>query len=263
MGSKASTEHFGSTALQAAWRRVLRARVTGRFSASKAWQSLYGPLVACPDARLVLGQIGQSLDGRIATSTGHSHYINGYTAIVHLHRLRALVDAVVVGVGTAVADDPALTVRHVEGTSPCRVVIDPSGRTPFEARLFAPDGCRRLMVTRAGTRIRLPDGVELVPITPDENGALPPGRILHALAARGLHRILIEGGAATLSRFLDARCLDRLHIAVAPLIIGAGPMGLTLAPLDRLDAALRGPARCHPLGEDMLWDVELAAAPRD
>lgn len=263
MGSKAQTEHLGPAALQAAWRRVLRARVTGHLTASKAWQALYGPLVARPDARLVLGQIGQSLDGRIATSTGQSHYINGHTAIVHLHRLRALVDAVVVGVGTAVADDPALTVRHVEGTSPCRVVIDPSGRTPFDAKLFAPDGCRRLMITRAGTRTRLPEGVELVPIMPDSDGVLPPARILDALVARGLHRILIEGGAATLSRFLDARCLDRIHIAVAPLIIGAGPVGLTLAPIDRLDEAVRGPARCHPLGEDMLWDVELAAASRD
>jgi riboflavin-specific deaminase-like protein len=211
----------------------------------------------------VVGQIGQSLDGRIATSTGQSHYINGHEAIVHLHRLRALVDAVVVGVGTAVADDPALTVRHVEGTSPCRVVIDPAGRTPFESKVFAPDGCRRLVVTRVGTRTRLPDGVESVPILPDASGALPPGLILEALVARGLHRILIEGGAATLSRFLDARCLDRLHIAVAPLIIGAGPLGLTLAPIDRLDAALRAPARCHPLGEDMLWDVALGAVRQD
>jgi riboflavin biosynthesis pyrimidine reductase len=109
----------------------------------------------------------------------------------------------------------------------------------------------------------LPDGVESVPILPDASGALAPDRILEALVARGLHRILIEGGAATLSRFLDAPCLDRLHIAVAPLIIGAGPLGLTLAPIDSLDAALRGPARCHPLGEDMLWDVALGAVRQD
>jgi riboflavin-specific deaminase-like protein len=263
LGSKSSTEDAGPLALQTAWRRVLRARTTGRFVGSKAWRSLYGPLVACSDARLVVGQIGQSLDGRIATSTGQSHYINGHEAIVHLHRLRALVDAVVIGVGTAVADDPALTVRHVEGTSPCRVVIDPAGRTPFESKVFAADGCRRLVVTRVGTCTRLPDGVESVPILPDASGALAPDRILEALVARGLHRILIEGGAATLSRFLDARCLDRLHIAVAPLIIGAGPLGLTLAPIDSLDAALRGPARCHPLGEDMLWDVSLGAVRQD
>jgi len=258
LGSNAGTAGAERTAAEAAWLRVLRARTTGRFSAGKAWLSIYGPLVADPGARLVIGQLGQSLDGRIATASGHSHYINGRAAIVHLHRLRALVDAVVIGVGTAVADDPALTVRHVEGADPCRVVIDPAGRTPVASKLFANDGCRRLIVTRPDTATALPEGAERVPVEPDASGSLPPGRILEALAACGLRRILVEGGAATLSRFLDARCLDRLHIAVAPLIIGAGPVGLTLPPIDRLDAALRPPARCHPLGEDMLWDVDLA-----
>jgi len=82
---------------------------------AKPWRDLFSPLCR-PD--LVIGQLGQSLDGRIATPAGHSHYINGPKAIIHLHRLRALVDAVVVGVGTAIADDPMLTVRHVEGKNP-------------------------------------------------------------------------------------------------------------------------------------------------
>lgn len=257
-----SNDTAGVTLSDSDWRRVLEARVTGRLAVGRAWQRIYGPLVADPGAPFVIGQLGQSLDGRIATVTGDSHYINGPAAITHLHRLRALVDAVVVGVGTAVADDPALTVRHVEGPSPCRVVIDPGGRTPAGAKVFASDGRRRLVVVRPDTQVRLPDGVEKVPLATDAGGALPPRRILDALAQRGLRRILVEGGAATLSRFLDAGCLDRLHIAVAPLIIGAGPVGLTLAPVGRLDAALRPPSRCHPLGDDMLWDVDLAAARR-
>ena len=77
---------------------------------------------------MVVGQIGQSLDGRIATESGHSKYINGPAGLTHLHRLRALVDAVVIGVGTAIADDPQLTVRRVSGQQPARVVIDPKGR---------------------------------------------------------------------------------------------------------------------------------------
>ena len=83
------------------------------FSGNFLWP-IYGPLVATlpEDQSFVIGQIGQSLDGRVATPTGHSHYINGPAALVHLHRLRALVDAVVVGVGTVVADDPQLTVRR-------------------------------------------------------------------------------------------------------------------------------------------------------
>ena len=85
---------------------------------------------------VVVGQCGQSIDARIATPTGHSHYINGEAGLVHLHRLRALVDAVVVGVGTAIKDDPLLTVRRVEGPSPARVIVDPSGRLPPGARVL-------------------------------------------------------------------------------------------------------------------------------
>jgi len=75
---------------------------------------------------LVIGQLGQSLDGRIATPSGKSHYITGPESLVHLHRMRAWVDAVIVGAGTVAADNPQLTVRRVEGRNPVRVVIDPS-----------------------------------------------------------------------------------------------------------------------------------------
>src|SRR5712675_3092510 len=113
------------------------------------WEERFGPLKAgATDDLVVVGQFGQSLDGRVATESGHSHYINGPAGLAHLHRLRALVDAVVVGIGTAVADDPQLTVRHVAGPSPARVVIDPSGRLPATARLLADDGIRRIVITR-------------------------------------------------------------------------------------------------------------------
>ena len=80
------------------------------------WEELFGPLRAgAADGLVVVGQIGQSLDGRVATASGHSHYINGPAGLAHLHRLRALVDAVVIGMGTALADDPQLTVRRVSG----------------------------------------------------------------------------------------------------------------------------------------------------
>src|SRR5882672_9111545 len=104
----------------------------------QAWADLFGPLrCGAVDDLVIVGQLGQSLDGRIATETGHSKYINGSAGLEHLHRLRALVDAVVVGVGTAVADNPQLTVRRVAGPHPVRVVIDPKGRLGTDARLFA------------------------------------------------------------------------------------------------------------------------------
>ena len=113
-------------------------RANGRLPAP--WEDRFGPLrQGSVDDLMVVAQMGQSIDGRIATETGHSKYINGEAGLDHLHQLRALVDAVVVGVGTAIADDPQLTVRRVEGPSPVRVVIDPHGRLPASSRLLGAD----------------------------------------------------------------------------------------------------------------------------
>ncbi len=221
------------------------------------WHDLFGPLRrGLVDGLVVVGQFGQSIDARIATASGDSHYINGAAGLAHLHRLRALVDAVLVGVGTAAMDDPQLTVRRVSGPSPARVIIDPSGRLPATARVLAADGIRRLVFTRAGVSARLPPGVEVAGL-PESNGHIAPAAILAALAERGFRRILIEGGANTVSRFLEARCLDRLHVVIAPIIIGAGPSSVTLPPIARVEHALRAPIRAHVLGEELLVDCDL------
>jgi diaminohydroxyphosphoribosylaminopyrimidine deaminase/5-amino-6-(5-phosphoribosylamino)uracil reductase len=224
------------------------------------WDDLFGPLrTGRVDDLVVVGQLGQSLDGRIATDSGHSKYINCPAGLDHLHRLRALVDAVVIGVGTALADDPQLTVRRVTGPSPARVILDPRGRLRPTARVLAADGVPRLVVTAPATRSTLPDGVEVIAL-PADDGHIAPAAVLAALAARGLRRVLIEGGARTVSGFLSAGCLDRLHLVVAPIILGTGRAGLGLAPIDRVDHALRPPTRAYPLGEDVLFDCDLSAA---
>ncbi len=223
------------------------------------WEELFGPLrQGGADGLVVVGQCGQSIDARIATPTGHSHYINGEAGLVHLHRLRALVDAVVVGVGTAIKDDPLLTVRRVEGPSPARVIVDPSGRLPPGARVLTDDGIRRLVITGPDARGQFAVGVERVAIDRHE-GQLAPAAIIAALAVRGFRRLLIEGGADTVSRFVAARCLDRLHVVVAPIILGAGRSSLTLPPIDRVDEALPAPMRVHLLGGDVLLDCDLSA----
>lgn len=223
------------------------------------WTGIFEPLrTGRLDDLVVVAQIGQSLDGRIATASGHSKYINGPAGLAHLHRLRSLVDAVVVGVGTAIADDPQLTVRHVEGPNPARVVIDPRGRIPFGARVLAEDGVRRLIVTVKGRDHAATGRAEILAL-PAAGDRIAPAAILAALAERGLRRILIEGGANTVSAFYTAGCLDRLHVIVAPIILGDGRASLTLPSLERADQAKRLPLRAHQLDDEMLFDCDLSA----
>jgi len=205
----------------------------------------------------VVAQLGQSLDGRIATPTGESRWINKDAALDHVHRLRAIVDAVVVGVGTVVADDPLLNVRRVPGRHPARVVIDPSGRMPASARCLNADGMRRVIVTASDTEIRCP-GVEIVRIARTASGALDPRQIVAALFEIGLKSLLIEGGASTVSQFMDADAIDRLHVLVAPVILGSGKTGLGLAPIARLADARRPKTRVYVLADDdVLFDCDL------
>lgn len=241
------------------WEEFRHAFRRGQQLLPQGFADLFDPLrKGAVDDLVIVGQIGQSLDGRVATESGHSKYINGPAGIVHLHRLRALVDAIVVGVGTAIADNPQLTVRRVAGPQPARVVIDPKGRLGADARMFAGDGVRRILITAQGTRCTPPSGVEVIAL-PATDGQIAPSAIAIALAGCGIRRMLIEGGANTVSRFLAAGCLDRLHVLVAPIILGAGGPGLILPALERADQAPRIPMRVHKIEDDVLFDCDLSA----
>jgi riboflavin-specific deaminase-like protein len=229
----------------------------------------YLPLLA---PQLVIGQLGQSLDGRIATTNGHSHYVTGPESLVHLHRLRALVDAVVVGAGTVLADDPQLTVRHCPGPNPLRVVLDPLRKLPLQRRLFCDGQAPTLVLASIPAPALAPDPeaapnpdpdpaagrteTALLSVSDDGSG-FAPAEVLSLLAARGAHRILVEGGGITVSRFLAAGALDRLHVVVAPMLIGSGRPGLSLPAIDHLDQALRPAHRRESLGEDVLYELQL------
>ena len=209
----------------------------------------------CETGPVVIAQLGQTLDGRIATVTGASKYINGSAALDHLHRLRAQVDAVLVGVGTAMADDPQLTVRRVDGTHPARVVIDPKGRASAGLRLFGDGQAPVFVVTSPG--VDVPDGATPIRIDP-RDGQLPPGAIVAALSAMGLQRLLVEGGADTLARFLDADAVDLLHILMAPMILGSGKTGLALKPVESLKEARRPQTGVHVFDDgDVLFTCDL------
>lgn len=208
-------------------------------------------------ADIVVAQMGQSLDGRIATETGHSHYVTGPADIQRLHRLRALVDAVVVGARTVAADDPRLTVRLVEGRNPVRVILDPDGHLPADRHVFSDGAARTLVVRRQleGVGARAAGDVLMLPVNgPD---GFDPRVVLEALRDAGYRRVLIEGGGITVSRFVQAGVVDRLHVTVAPLLIGSGRPALTLPAIETLDQALRPRCRHFRLGEDILFDLDL------
>jgi riboflavin-specific deaminase-like protein len=246
------------------WEALLDLRDGAAREASPFWTAaecagwdLYAPLAERFGAEpWYFAQIGQSLDGRVATQSGDARDISGEDGLAHLHRCRALADAVVIGVRTAIHDDPRLTVRLVPGRSPARVVIDPAGRLSNEARVLQDDGTRRIVIQSCDTQ--RPDGVEVV-VLPARDGWIAPASIRGALAARGLTRVLIEGGGVTIAGFLEAGLLERLHVAVAPLIIGAGPAGLSTTPVARLADALRPETHVYGLGTEVVFDCALAS----
>lgn len=221
---------------------------------------IFGPLRAT--RAWTVGQLGQSVDGRIATESGHSHYINGPDDIRRLHRLRAVAQAVIVGAGTVASDDPRLTVRHVDGPDPVRVVLDPTARLDPGRGVFQ-DGVAPTMWIRSKRTGRLGSApsevgahVEAIEL-PTASGRFAPNDVLAFLETRGLLRVLVEGGGVTVSSFLEAGVLDRLHLSVAPLILGSGRPGLTLPVIETLDDALRPSVRHFTLGSDLLFDLEL------
>ena len=246
------------------WHRILAlksgkaCRCCGDWTASEAQAlDLYGSLAERRKRIQFFAQIGQSLDGRVATEAGDAQDVSGPGGLAHLHRLRAVADAVVIGVKTALHDDPQLTVRLVEGQSPARVVIDPDGRLANDASLLAETSARRIVI-QAVDKER-PPGVEV--ITLERASWIDPKAIASALANLGFRRVLVEGGGITITQFLEAELLNRLHVAVSPLIIGSGPQSLTTSPVGTLAMARRPKTQVYELGSDILFDCGLTPFP--
>ncbi len=211
---------------------------------------------------LVVAQLGQSLDGRIATPNGHSHYINGRAALTLLHHLRARCDAVVVGAGTAIADDPALTVRRAKGDNPARVLLDRTRRAGSACRLLMDDGVPRVVF--GNPLADDPQHITYVDRCGGEGALLDPHFIVRRLVELGHHRVLVEGGAATVSAFLQAGALDVLCFFIGPMIVGAGPTGINLDAIDHLDGALRPDvSSCCLADGDLFLECRFAAQRSD
>jgi diaminohydroxyphosphoribosylaminopyrimidine deaminase/5-amino-6-(5-phosphoribosylamino)uracil reductase len=170
----------------------------------------------------------QTLDGRVATATGESRWISCPDSLRFAHEIRAAHDAVLVGAGTVCHDDPRLTVRHVPGTSPLRVVIDSTLRTPPEAAVLAngaASGTLFAVTDRAPAEHRervLSLGATVLDLPSDLDGRVDLAALLAQLLASGIASMMVEGGATLITSFFKAGLVDRLAVCVAPKILGDG-----------------------------------------
>ena len=210
-------------------------------------------------------KFAQSLDGRIATATGDSQWISSAGARRLAHQLRSKHDAIMVGIGTVLADDPQLTVRLVEGRDPLRVVVDSRLRIPLGARVLAGGAARGTVIAtaedsdpaRAREIENLGAQVIRLPVSPDHSG-INLIRLLEELAQRGVASVMVEGGRGIITSLLAARAVDRLVAIIAPRIIGQGTEAVADLGITRLDEVITFSSfTTDRLGPDIIFDARL------
>ena len=238
-------------------------RVSGEIASdAQELLDLYCPF-ATKDQHVVTAHLGQSIDGFIATKNGKSHYINGQKNIIHLHRMRALADAVLVGSNTVQNDNPQLTTRLVNGPTPVRVVLDPTLRLSPKHHVFTRPDAPTLVLCGEdiGNKTRhFAPHVEIIPL-PSADGRIRPSDCCQTLASRGLKNLLIEGGGKTVSQFVNAGTVHYLQIALAPIFLGEGKRGLQIPEVSGPNAAIRLKTLKYHMGDDVLYHWRLSNHP--
>ena len=206
----------------------------------------------------------QTLDGRIATATGHSYWISSPPSLRLAHKLRSTHDAILVGVGTILTDDPELTVRRVKGRNPLRIILDRNLRIPLTAKILKHQDQARTVVVAA------PDapperfetlhnmGIDVLCVDDHADGRIDLKKLLRALGEKDITSILVEGGATVITSILKERLADRLMVIVAPKIIGKGIEALGDLGLRSMDEAIRFPRyRIIKKGDDIIYNIRM------
>lgn len=214
----------------------------------------------------------QSLDGRIATKIGDARYISGPETLELAHRIRSENQAILVGIGTALADDPELSCRLPDGCpeQPLRVVLDGDARLPLDSRLVSSARRQGLLVLHrdgggsAGMRDRVDAlvgrGARCLGVGAGPDGRLDLGQALRTLAGEGVESLFVEGGKAVLTAFVREGLFDLLTVVVAPLLIGQGVEALGDLGVERLVQARRlETVWLRQIGGDIAWRLRPVA----
>ncbi len=186
----------------------------------------------------------QTIDGRIATSTGHSRWVSSDASLRFAHRLRGNHDAVIVGIGTVTADNPDLRVRLVRGRNPLRVVLDPDLRISQDARILDnQDAARTLMVAgtpcgAGGASVLKERGIETLYVERNAGGSLDLRALLAEMGKRQISSILVEGGGRVITSFVRERLFDRMIVITAPKIVGCGIEAVGDLEIERMDESI-------------------------
>jgi GTP cyclohydrolase II len=223
--------------------------------------ALLGEVRAGATRPYVVVKYAQTIDGRIATSTGDARWISGEPERRASHALRAACDAVLVGVGTVLADDPQLTVRMVPGVSPIRVVLDSGLRTPDHARVLDDEAATVIITTDASSADRRAElrsrGVSVV-VVPAAPSGVDPGAAMATLLAGGIRSVLVEGGARVITSFLSSGLADRLVVGIAPRVLGSGTEAVRDLGIREVASSIRIERRSvHVVGDDLLLAGDL------
>lgn len=215
-------------------------------------------------------KFAESIDGRIATSTGDSQWISGQASLRLAHQLRREHDAIMVGIGTVLRDDPRLTVRLVNGRDPLRIIIDSRLRVPLAARVLAQGAAQRTLIAtttladreRVHELERLGAQVLIMPVSAGEP-RVDLVELLQALGRMRIASVLAEGGAGVITSLLAARAVDRLVVAIAPKIIGRGTEAIGDLGIAHLrDAITFESIKTRKLGQDIIFDGRLRSEPQ-
>ena len=200
--------------------------------------------------KFYIGQIGQSLDGKIALLNGNSHYINDKNSISYLHSLRSICDAVVVGVNTIRKDDPLLTTRAIKGPNPQRIIIDPSLKLTNKYKVFK-DGMPNIIFTHSKLNKKF-NNTQIYQL-PEKNFT---NLIYQNINRLGYKLVLVEGGSKTISKFLENRLLNIMQFIIAPTIIGSGINSINIEPITNLKNVIRTKNNIYKFGKEIIVSLE-------